>query len=295
MRPEVTRRDFIRKSTLITAGMTMLPSFAFSSKAKTDTSFWRIAGLLIPVAIEGIKYYFDNYMKDDSNDSLKKVVNNSFQYIVQNNYPVSKSYKTFWDRAKINSKIGTKDLNGVGYFGTDRQIREVMNDNDARAVTPLYSNFKTKSFEQNIWNGFCDLSDKTADESNRVWVTARDNRKSKWKETFWIDAERSYIVTNPKYYCYGLPIENPVINHVRRDITEIKAKTGKSPAVDRYYTQRFCFQGTSVCSEPQEDITTVYWGHDNVIREWKNLKPLDGCGDTPCKGEGTSSPKLNNR
>ncbi|MEL6699661.1 MAG: twin-arginine translocation signal domain-containing protein [Bacteroidota bacterium] len=289
------RRDFLKTTGTSALALGVFPHLAYKALGENNSpNSWNFIGFLIPTLIDkGIDLMFKTFMDDNDSSVTSSIVQKGLININNGNFHVSNGYKYFYDNI-VRPKVNKRALNGVGYYGTDKNMQEVLNSFDGfSATTPVHCVRELSTFNEQTWARYCDLADlQTSEYSDKIFVTPRDSRPDKIKETVWIPKKYAYFLYNPKFYCYGLPTENPQYKRVTESLQRaIKEKTGKTSSSSYYYTQTYCFMGNSICKEPQEDYTTIYWDHDSVIREYFNLKTTKPCGDPTIECDGDSPTK----
>ena len=107
-------------------------------------------------------------------------------------------------------KLNKSTLNGIGYGPSDTKLRTVMNDFNEKASTPVHNVKDLATFKEPIWTKYCDLANfQTSELNDRIYVNPIDSCPDKYKEVFWIDQKHSFLLYDPKWYCWGLPCSNP--------------------------------------------------------------------------------------
>jgi len=283
---KLNRRNFIQNSAFATMGLYTSPFWTKSLLASPAPKPYlaRILGYLIPFVVEGIDILYDMYQDNSQPDVI---VNQSIVNIYNNSYDISEGYRAHYTNA-VKPYLDTAKLNGVGYYDDDDQVRSVMNDYSSKASTPLHSIRNVKHFNRNTWEQYCDISDLVISRGDsRVYVTPRDQRPAHLKGTFWIEDRFAYLIYNPTYYCKGLPTENRQLHFVDDNLgRKIKEKTGKITSTRQFYTQQWCYWGSN-CNGAEADYHTIYWGHDQAIKEYYGLGVIKGCGDPTIHCHGT--------
>jgi len=241
----------------------------------------KLAGYLIPYLINpALKTLFETFFGEKGNTTSTGIVQKGIFNINTGDYQVSKAYKEHYEMI-VRPAINKQRLNGVGLNGDNYDLKKSMNDDRAKASTPVHAIKDLKHFDRQIWSTYCDIADlQGSDYSDKIYINPQDNRPDKYKGTTWIFKRHSYLMYNPKYYCFGLPIENPQLHNIDYELRKkVYQKTLLQTTGSHYYTQRYFFQGAGVCNNPQEKITTIYWDHDDAIRKYFNLKKIRPCGD----------------
>ena len=234
----------------------------------------KLSGFLIPTLID--KSIDSQFASFTNNDNPSNTFNKSID-IINNKY--NPDYSLYY-KYKVKPFVGKKELNGRGYMEDVDIIRDKLNDEDKRAISPIHSVRDVKNFDAYEWKTYCDVANLQILSDESLIVMAMDDRPEQFrKEPYSVKKEQAYLVYNPLYYCIGLPIEDPQLKYVNQSFRdEVKNKIGKSPKVRSYYTQRFYYHGAN-CQQQGGQQRTIYWDYDDAISEFFGLVSIDPCGD----------------
>lgn len=282
----MNRRNFVSRIGVASIGATILPTSLMSYSPKVTS----LGSFLLPILIgEGasflIKNVFDSFSSNGHDDPVHKIANSSIEIIGNGNTIVSPKYYDQWEYMK--GRIGKESLNGMGVEGEIRDMKNALADYGDKAISPVHAIKNVRTIRAKDWIAFCDLSEMQVGRSGNVYVIPRDNRAEKYKEKYWVEENLAYLLYDPVFYCYGLPIENPQVHYVDDALgRQIKEETGLTTTVKSYKSQKFLFRGENACDNEQDDITRVWYNHDKAISKFHKLQSLDGCGDPTiqCKG-----------
>lgn len=225
----------------------------------------------------------NNLIKDQSykihnNSDLEKHFHDSIQkfkkYVPTEKPKIERVIDNF-------SAVRDQDKNGLEGISQIYQMKEYMNEHEMQASTPA---FRTKSSYSkfNISSQLCDASTIQITKYQDLVVFPLDNRVN--NRVYLTPKSLSYLLFNPKYYCIGLPSQQPQKVYLSYEFKkQIFEETSIEPQIDSYNYQEFTFMGSSICrngleSGPQK--RKIFYNHDDSIRKFFNLVPVDECGDT---------------
>ncbi len=296
----MNRQDFLRTSGLASLGL-FLPKFMFSAELSPTNSLNSLNGFMLPTLLSGDGGKLDTLFKGflpgglGSSKTAAELFDKGISHVLSSSNPnqkIASAYKTHYEL--IISKLkGTKDLNGMGYTAENLHMAALMSNHKVLADTPIHHVRDLGSFNPTDWSNYCDVADlqivTTPEGKQRAYVSPKDNRAEEYRKqpTFWVESELLHLLYNPVYYCYGLPIQNPqLITIDENTLMKIVKKTGKKASEIKtdYYQQQFYYHGgdkggCKELKELQNKVHTIWWGHDDAVGDFYELKPLEGCGD----------------
>lgn len=228
-------------------------------------------GYHIPIYInDNLTRLFNEFQGNERNSSAE-LIRKSLEMIYESPElgNIGTQYRRYEEQF-VTPRRGTTGLNGRGYNGTSVRMSNRMNDDGVQAINAVHSVcflglFQEKDYWVNNKENLANLQS----TGDRIYVEPIDNRPDKYKGVFWVPEELSFVLYNPIYQVYGLPIEEPQIYRVderfQRDIFE---RTGKTTTMGQYYSQKFYYLhiGEESCK-----IHTLYWNTDEVLREYLGL------------------------
>jgi hypothetical protein len=276
----MNRRNFLAITSL------SIPSILLGEIGKVNLlSEQELSGFLFPLDIDkSVKDTFKGIMQKRKpsqvvSDALHKMINSGLNQSSNSEFKgVSNIYNEHFE-AIVRPVMGTKHINGLGY-GTDNSIAKRLNEDGIIASSPLHSVKDLDTFDKATWSTYCDNSSlQSLDTVGRTVVRALDNRPDDMCVPFYVDDALAYILYEPTYYCYGLPMENPQkIYLTDSDKRDIREKTGSLPSIDYYFTQSFFFNGQNACQAVQEKKTNIFYGMDSTTSEFFALADVSPCG-----------------
>ncbi|MCI4651548.1 hypothetical protein [Phaeodactylibacter sp.] len=282
------RRNFLKNTSLMSAGIYFSPTLLIPEIQP------KLAGFLFPLGVDqGVNSAFNPLLR--SNSSPDKIINEALGTLIDRGKiskneefkKVSLKYKDHYEFG-IKPNLDSKALNGEGYY-TDTKMKNAINDYNDKTSTPVHSVKDLLTFNHEKWLQYCDLANlQISSQNDRLYVRPLDNRKPEYKGTWYIDSQYSYMLYNPAYYCYGLPIENPTtIDLQESDYREMRQKTNQVTNAKSYVKQRFYFNGEQACQSIQGKLTTIYWGLDEPLKQYLGTTPIQPCGDpgVECDGD----------